>query len=651
MGKSLERLNSRQRQKLFEKWKQMTWKLQLTSLEVRTTLLEEKENLHQENIQLRNKLHKAEQAIMTLKHARKKNLKSFQTKKRKPRKSWSTLTARQKRKKIHNFKAAVSALSDDHFEVVEVQNKETGSREFIGQSSPKKRTESEQELNELLYVKEKHGISNAAYHELSMVCTSLPRSWKVKDKAKSLNKKWAVTSTSEGTVGVQQPLEQQLCQRVERLLQTSSTDEPFRSAHLLHVKLTGDGTNIGRGLHVVNFGFTVLEEGSVVKAASGNHTLCILREPEQYDKLALGLQDIHKEVALISKKGITVGGEVYNICFYLGGDWKFLASICGLDAANSTFACIWCLCPKQDRYSLEKQWSIRDVEKGARTVESIIASSKLPKRSTQKHNCSHEPLFPTIPIHHVIIDNLHLFLRVMDTLINLLILELRRQDGIERATLQSLNRTTAKNVAAYESFLNNECQIPFQFYISDSKTLKWRDLTGPEKYRLLRKIQLPLLFPNIPMVETLQEIWNEFSKLNACIRSDSLTTETISAFESDAQQWLKKFLSVYQTKHVTPYIHALVAHVPEFLRIHRTIAPFTQQGLEKLNDQMTRFYFGSSNHRGTDALTQVLQKKNRLEHLHDEGYERKRRRYLCSLCGQPGHNRKTCLKLTTSVWL
>ena len=237
----------------------------------------------------------------------------------------------------------------------------------------------------------------------------------------------------------------------------------------------------------------------------------------------------------------------------------------------------------------------------------------------------------------------------MDTLINLLILELRRQDGIERATLQSLNRTTAKNVAPYESFLNNECQIPFQFYISDSKTLKWRDLTGPEKYRLLRKIQLPLLFPNIPMVETLQEIWNEFSKLNACIRSDSLTTETISAFESDAQQWLKKFLSVYQTKHVTPYIHTLVAHVPEFLRIHRTIAPFTQQGLEKLNDQMTRFYFGSSNHRGTDALTQVLQKKNRLEHLHDEGYERKRCRYLCSLCGQPGHNRKTCLKLTTSV--
>ena len=180
MGKSLERLNSRQRQKLFEKWNHMTWKLQLTSLEVRTTLLEEKENLHQENIQLRNKLHKAEQAIMILKKGRKKNQQNFQTKKRKSRKSWSKLTAHQKQRKIHNLKSAASALTDDHFEVVgvEVQNRETGRREFIGQSSPNKSTESEQE-NELLYVKEKHGISNAAYHEFSMVCSSLPRSWKL----------------------------------------------------------------------------------------------------------------------------------------------------------------------------------------------------------------------------------------------------------------------------------------------------------------------------------------------------------------------------------------------------------------------------------------------------------------------------------------
>lgn len=70
-----------------------------------------------------------------------------------------------------------------------------------------------------------------------------------------------------------------------------------------------------------------------MKAASGNR-MCILREPEQYDQLVLGLQNIGKEVALISKKDINVvnvhGDCVANICLYLawtGGDWKFLVWI------------------------------------------------------------------------------------------------------------------------------------------------------------------------------------------------------------------------------------------------------------------------------------------------------------------------------------
>ena len=44
----------------------------------------------------------------------------------------------------------------------------------------------------------------------------------------------------------------------------------------------------------------------------------------------------------------------------------------------------------------------------------------------------HQPLFPSIPIHRVIPDILHLFLRICDVLINLLILELRTMNGIEK---------------------------------------------------------------------------------------------------------------------------------------------------------------------------------------------------------------------------
>ena len=46
------------------------------------------------------------------------------------------------------------------------------------------------------------------------------------------------------------------------------------------MKLTGDGTNIGKHLHVVNFAFTLLDEGDAAYSASGNHCIAILKESE-----------------------------------------------------------------------------------------------------------------------------------------------------------------------------------------------------------------------------------------------------------------------------------------------------------------------------------------------------------------------------------
>ena len=45
--------------------------------------------------------------------------------------------------------------------------------------------------------------------------------------------------------------------------------------------VTGDGTNIEKHLHVVNFGFTLLVEGDL----AGNHCVAIIKEPEKYDSL------------------------------------------------------------------------------------------------------------------------------------------------------------------------------------------------------------------------------------------------------------------------------------------------------------------------------------------------------------------------------
>ena len=93
---------------------------------------------------------------------------------------------------------------------------------------------------------------------------------------------------------------------------------------------------------------------------------------------------------------------------------------------------------------------------------------------------------------------------------------------------------------------------------------------------------------------------------------------------------------------MTPYIHLLVSHIPEFLEVYGTISYFSQQGLEKLNDDITKDYFRSTNHSERDALKQLLLKLNRLEELENHGYCRTKEVHVCKLCRKPGHNSRTC---------
>lgn len=63
-----------------------------------------------------------------------------------------------------------------------------------------------------------------------------------------------------------------------------------------------------------------------------------------------------------------------------------------------------------------------------------------------------------------------------------------------------------------------------------------------------------------------------------------------------AYDWVVQFIDIYHTRHITPYIHAMKYHVGEFLRLHGAILPFTQQGLEKYNDVITKNFFRASCH-------------------------------------------------------
>ena len=116
-------------------------------------------------------------------------------------------------------------------------------------------------------------------------------------------------------------------------------------------------------------------------------------------------------------------------------------------------------------------------------------------------------MFDFIPMDHVIIDSLHLFLRIADILINLLIRDIRILDGINAKTCSDSDKSKARNIIVYESFINEVCKVRFNFRIDkDTKKLNWRDLTGPEKVKLFSNINIPQLLPSLEKRTELQKL-------------------------------------------------------------------------------------------------------------------------------------------------
>ena len=471
---------------------------------------------------------------------------------------------RMKRRRESTCEASLSWLDQDGYEPlsVEVRNRETGNIEKISLKrhdmeelfgSESSITESEMdELNMMLYVKDRYNVSDGAYHEMAKVCKEMPRQYKLKERIRKLNQEWNIRPTPNGTVGVQQSLEQRLRIRIEQLLKVSSPNSTFCQSRKVRIKLSGDGTKIGKRLHVVSFTFTILEQGERPGSYEGNHILAVFKEPEDYDSVKNALADIIKEVEQLQK--IEVDGITYELEYYMGGDWKFLAMITGIDSASCAYACIWCKCKADERYDADREWSISDPSKGARSTDENIKMSRQP-RTRKQYNVSRLPLFPTIPLDHVVIDNLHLFLRVADVLINLLIIELRRQDAIQKQLkFTRFDPLKYRHCDAFQQFVSSLGIPGFHFYIGESsKQLKVRSLTGPEKLKVFEHIEIHTLLPSVlPSecdVDKIQHLWTELWLLNMeiCKPASELTTEVIERYERRARQWGKDFIDVYHT--------------------------------------------------------------------------------------------------------
>ena len=189
-------------------------------------------------------------------------------------------------------------------------------------------------VGKTFYVKERFNISNA-YHELSMVNKDLPRSIKLQKRKDELNSYDNIFPTPGNAIGVQQSLRERLHRCICALRIKTNL---FSHNRTVRVKITGDGTQISSGLHTMVAAFTIVEKGANPASSNGNHALAIVNVQEKYQELSEALSDIRSEVE--SVKTIIVNEDEYEIEYFIGADWKFLAMCTGIEAANAKYSCV-----------------------------------------------------------------------------------------------------------------------------------------------------------------------------------------------------------------------------------------------------------------------------------------------------------------------
>lgn len=238
------------------------------------------------------------------------------------------------------------------------------------ESDPKELTNDDLDnINMCLYLKDKFNNSNEAWHEIAKKANGVPNTYSIKKRIKEVNSRWNLKPTPGDTEGVQLGFSESLQEHIVKLQQTGE----IKDGETIKIKLSGDGTDIGKRLTVVNFTFTILNEKELAMGEKGNYVLAIIKTTETYDNIRESLADLRMEMSNL--KEISVNNCTYQIEYFLGGAWKFLALVCGLGRANEEYACVWCKCPRQQRWDTSKKWSVNDPIFGARTIDEITRFS------------------------------------------------------------------------------------------------------------------------------------------------------------------------------------------------------------------------------------------------------------------------------------
>lgn len=345
--------------------------------------------------------------------------------------------------------------------------------------------------------------------------------------------------------------------------------------------------------------FSLLQTGENVMSSRGNRTIAIVNGPEKYDTLEHSFSSVISEINTVLEAGfIDVDGKQVKIEMFLGGDYKFLLMVMGLSGATSAHACLWCLIHKLDRWDTSNPLDHYNLGEMKRTLYHI--KSMLP---LEKYSVINKPLF-NIELDHVILDELHLMMRVTDRLTENIITEVMERDGES-----DLGKKRGEKKGIYlEALVStiNKIGIPFSVWgkkNADGKgsgSYEWTSLIGSDKKKLMELLPAQLEQNDILYPETRQtvvQLWSDFHELYNIISDYDTKAEQFLEIEQKGKKFIDLFCSLaekrmnYDKTRVTPYMHTIPYHVPHVIKKISTMKQFTGQGVEKIMMMKKEYFF------------------------------------------------------------
>ena len=461
-----------------------------------------------------------------------------------------------------------------------------------------KKTENNQanDLSKATYIKDKSNTSDKTYQswKTNLHLKSLPSLRRIYQKKRKLNR---IIAINENEYGYYCSIKRKFTLILESLIKKKKVKIIDNK---IAIKLGGDGTNICRGKKVLNISFCILNEDRC-NTASGTYLIGVFMiNDENYENVNICLKEIKQDFSLLNT--IKIRNEVYTIEKFVGGDWKFLAIVRGIKAANSKFPCIYCHSERHEatyKNYEEISCSINNKYGNNRTLDKAL---KCVEAGKEEYGYVKTPIFDFIEFNRSVPDLLHLFLRITGKISKLFF-----------RNCQEHNTEYASN---YIGFLQDICGIHGALEENTGQQ-KLRDLMGDEYNRLRDNIELLNDgFKGMAKLDHLMNIWRLFFDI-----IDKVKRNELDAIEmkNETLNWLGVFLKVHSNKEVTPYMHAFVYHLYEFQeslgKLNLTINKFNLQGLEKKNDIVTSQYFRSTNRNIFKSLKYILLKNNRLDLL------------------------------------